>query len=301
MPIMKFFPMLAVWLLCAAGVSAQNPYIALLGASEGSQGAAVSAPRTTLAVDVTAECEQTLAGPYARFAQKYLGVRAPMTDKVSWRIRSASVALLDAAALYGPAAPGASEQHAVAHAVSDDGFARIQPDKVAMGVQSLEEAARNAANMIFSLRRHRLELITGDAGENVFGEGLKAALAEIARLEQEYLELFFGKQVVTTDSRRYVVYPQSDKLQYIVCRFSSADGLLPESDLSGDMVLLQITPSGQAVAGIEEASYKDPSVACRIADLSACTVICSGRECARTVLPIFEFGKTLHVALPRRK
>ncbi|MDE5624585.1 MAG: DUF4831 family protein [Alistipes sp.] len=292
---------LALALFFGATVWAQNPYVALLGASEGAQGAAVSAPRTTLAVDVVAECDRTLAGPYARFAQKYLGVRAPMTDKVVWTIRRASVALLPPDGLFGTEAPAASEQHTVPHAVSQDEFTRIQPDKVAMGVQSLEDAARSAASTIFSLRRHRIELITGDAGENVFGEGLKAALDEIARLEQAYLELFFGKHVVTTDSRRYVVYPQSDKMQYIVCRFSSVDGLLPESDLSGDMVLLQITPSGQAVAGLEEAAYKDPYVACRVADLSVCTVSCSGRECARAVLPLFEFGKTVRAALPRRK
>ena len=91
-----------------------------------------------------------------------------------------------------------------------------------MAVLALEDAAREAANTIFSLRRHRIELITGEAGENVFGEGLKAALAEIERLEQSYLELFLGKRVVTTETRRYVVYPQSDKKQYIVCRFSAA-------------------------------------------------------------------------------
>ena len=86
---------------------------------------------------------------------------------------------------------------------------------------ALEDAAREAANTIFSLRRHRIELITGEAGENVFGEGLKAALAEIERLEQSYLELFLGKRVVTTETRRYVVYPQSDKKQYICLLYTS--------------------------------------------------------------------------------
>ena len=65
---------------------------------------------------------------------------------------------------------------------------RLQADKNDMAVLALEDAAREAANTIFSLRRHRIELITGEAGENVFGEGLKAALAEIERLEQSYLE-----------------------------------------------------------------------------------------------------------------
>ena len=42
-------------------------------------------------------------------------------------------------------------------------------------------------------------------------------------------------------------------------------------------------------------------VACRVADPSVCTVIAGGREYARAVLPLFEFGRTINVALPRRK
>jgi hypothetical protein len=39
-------------------------------------------------------------------------------------------------------------------------------------VQTTEEQAAATAEMIFSLRKHRLDLITGEAGENVFGGGL---------------------------------------------------------------------------------------------------------------------------------
>ena len=298
---MRFLSLAAALVLWAAGASAQNPYIALLGAFDGADGPVVSDPRTTLAVDVTVECDRTLAGPYARYAQKYLGVRAPLTDKSAWNVRGASVVLLDAAALYENAAPAAPTHEVASYSVSDSEFARIQPDKMSMTMPTLDDAARDAANAIFSLRRHRVELITGEAGENVFGEGLQAALDEIARLEQGYLELFLGKHVVTTATHRYVVYPQSEKRQYIVCRFSPVDGLLPESDLSGDMVLLQVDPSGKSASAVE-ASPKEPNyVMCQLADLSTCTVICAGRECARAVLPIYEFGRPIRVALPRRK
>ena len=281
---MKLTTLAAALLLWAAGAAAQNPYIAPLGAYEGAGGVVVSDPRTTLAVDVTVECERTLAGPYARYAQKYLGVRAPLTDKSAWSVRAASVALMEPAMLYLDAEPAAGELEVTDYSVSEEGFARIQPDKTSM-----------------SMRRHRVELITGEAGENVFGEGLKAALDEIARLEQSYLELFLGKRIVTTETRRYVVYPQTDKKQYIVCRFSSTDGLLPESDLSGDMVLLQIEPSGKGASAVEAGPKEQSYTMCRLADLSTCTVICAGRELDRVVLPIYEFGRSIRVAVPRRK
>ena len=260
--------LLALALLVCGGAAAQNPYIALQGADETSGGIVVSQPRTVLAVDVTAERDVTLSGPYARYAQKFLGVRAPLTDKISWAVTGASVALLDPKACLDAPAPAQPSRTVMSHATSEDEFSRLQADKNDMAVLALEDAAREA---------------------------------EIERLEQSYLELFLGKRVVTTETRRYVVYPQSDKKQYIVCRFSAAAGLLPESDLSGDMVLLQIEPSGNTATAVEASAKESNTVTCRVADPSVCTVIAGGREYARAVLPLFEFGRTINVALPRRK
>ena len=293
--------LLAFALLLTGGVSAQYPYIALQGVNETASGVAIAQPRTILAVDVTVERDLTLTGPYARYAQKYLGVRAPLADKTTWSITGAQIALLDRDTYLNAGAPATASTRTFNHAASDEEFARLQPDKVDMTVPSLEDAARIAADRIFSLRRHRIELITGEAGENVFGEGLKAALAEIERMEQSYLELFLGKRTVSTETRRYVVYPQADKKQYIVCRFSPAAGLLPDSDLSGDIVLLQIEPSGNTKCDLEAGPKETSVVACRVADPSTCTVLSGGREYARAVLPVFEFGRTINVALPRRK
>lgn len=296
------YRLLALILLLAGGASAQNPYIALQGANETADGVVVSQPRTILAVDLTVECDRTLAGPYARYAQKFLGVRPSLADKTTWSITGARIALLDGATCLNATAPAAPTTRVQSYAATDEEFARLQPDKLEMTTSSLEDAARAAAERIYSLRRHRLDLITGEAGENVFGQGLDAALKEIDRQEQSYLELFLGKHVTTTSTRRYVVYPQTDKKQYIVCRFSPAGGLLPENDLSGDIVLLQIEPSGaEAGAGIEAGPKETNVVRCRVADPSTCTVLSGGQEYARTVLPVFEFGRTINVALPRRK
>ena len=173
--------LLALALAVCGGAAAQNPYIALQGANETADGIVVSQPRTVLAVDVTVEKDVTLSGPYARYAQKFLGVRAPLTDKTGWAVTGAAVALLDAKACLDAPAPAEPSRRVMTHAASDDEFARLQADKNDMTVLALEDAAREAANTIFSLRKHRLELITGEAGENVFGEGLKSALAEIER------------------------------------------------------------------------------------------------------------------------
>ena len=68
-----------------------------------------------------------------------------------------------------------------------------------------------------------------------------------------------------------------------------------------DIVLLQIEPSGVAKSDLEAGPKETQVVACRVADPSTCIVVSGGREYARAVLPVFEFGRTINVALPRRK
>lgn len=281
---------------------AQNPYVKMQGANEVNGGMVISQPRTTLAVDVEVSCEKVVAGPYARYAQKFLGVRPSLADKTTWSVKGAQVSLLDDRTAYKAEAPAPRQEREVLHAESFDDFPRMPIDKNSMQFSSPESAAEAAAATIYSLRRHRMELITGEAGENVFGGGLEAALNEINRLEQAYLELFLGKLTVTTETRRFVVCPESSKKQYVVCRISPTAGLLPASDLSGDMILLQIEPSGNIADEELRASDKESNVVtCRVADPSVCIVMGSEGEYARAVLPVFEFGRTIRVAAPRRK
>ena len=295
------YRLLALALLMAGGASAQNPYISLQGATETASGVQVSDPRTILAVDLTVEQNVVLSGPYARYAQKFLNMRGSLVDKTVYSLKGVKLAVTGGEDVIADAVP-AAEVTETSYMGSASEFAKVLPDRMSATAVSEEEAAANAAQAIFSIRKHRMDLITGEAGENVFGAGLEAALAEIDRQEQAYLELFLGKRILSTETRRYVVYPQSDKKQYIFCRFSPAAGLLPENDLSGDIVLLQIEPSGARVAADLEAGPKESNVVtCRVADPSTCTVVSGGGEYARAVLPVFEFGRTINVALPRRK
>lgn len=293
---------LALALLFGGVAAAQNPYIQIDGVVENANGIVISNPQSVVAVDITVERDVTVCGPYARYAQKLLGVGATLADKTVWSVKGAEVGLVDGDLYAMPAEVDAPQTRTVMYASSDDGFARLQPDKGDFAMHALEEAASSAASTIFALRRHRMELITGEAGENVFGEGLKAALAEIDRMEQSYLELFYGKRMVTEFTERFVVYPEKSKKQYIVCRFSAAAGLLPAGDLSGDIVLLQIDPSGEKVAEHMEAEVKETNyLTCRIADPATCSVRLGRQVLTQRILPIFEFGRTANLTVQRRR
>lgn len=280
--------------------AAQNQDMARLGTYMDNGEFVVGTAETVLAADITVRCEKIVCGPYARYAQKFLGLRAPLTDKTVYTVADAAIALMPGERYVTAGELPAPTCRVENYEAQGADFARLQTDRLDMTETDLQTAARNAAAAIFSLRKHRLDLISGEAGENVFGAGLPAALERLDRLEQEYLELFLGRRVVTTETRRFRVTPAEGKLQQIVCRFSPDAGLLPANDLTGDIVLLQYEPQGMAVdeAGVRPTSSTIPY---RIAALTRCSLIAAGQEQAAQVLPVFQFGRTIALQIPRNR
>lgn len=73
--------------LTVAGASAQVKAYKPSKPMEGNT-VAYALPRSVVRVQVVAERESVRVGPYARFAQKLLGVMAPLADKTSTRFRA---------------------------------------------------------------------------------------------------------------------------------------------------------------------------------------------------------------------
>lgn len=161
----------------------------------------VAEANTTLAVDIVVETEQFVPGPYAKQAQRLLGANAPLVDKVIHRIVKSDVAVAETSSYY------ASESVEVDNCceVANIEFPKVLPDRLSKSSLTDEQAADRAAEQIYALRTARLELITAELGDGVYGAGLESALREIDRLEKEYLELFFGKRSVTYSHQRYYV------------------------------------------------------------------------------------------------
>ena len=60
--------------------------------SDESNAVAYALPRSVVKVRIVTEKESVRVGPYARFAQKLLGVMAPLADKDVYTIKSATLA-----------------------------------------------------------------------------------------------------------------------------------------------------------------------------------------------------------------
>lgn len=286
---MKRLSLIAIVLLLSATMvelSAQQVVKKRIGVYKENGRHVVAEANTTLEVCLTIEREQLVVGPYARYAQKLLGSRAPLVDRTDYSITSAAVRVAEQGG-------GASIEVSEGVKYPDhngDGmtFAVVLPNRMSTTELQADEAAREAAEQIFALRRARVELVTGELGDT-FGAGLESALREIDRLEQQYLELFYGKRCVTTTVERLLIPVAEEKTSYVVARFSPTEGLVAKDNLSGDIVMLAITPSEMSYPeGLEKGA-----VSYRYANNAEVVVTLQQEALTSTVLPIYEFGKTV--------
>lgn len=296
----RIFSILALIMMSCIAASAQNNiYRAVIGPYQAADGSiAVANPSTTVVVDLTIEKEQVVVGPYARYAQKYLDVRGSLVEKTSYTITDAKLSVMacDGVVNSGEISPATTTVES--HMNPEAEFPKVLPDRLSLTPTTIENAAAQAAQAIFTLRKKRMELITGDAGENVFGGGLKDALDALAAQEQAYLELFLGKRVVTKYTERIIV-PMTGADSFTIAKISSSAGLLPAGDANGTEVKLTVTASGNGTKlnSIAEIDPKDKTaIMVRLADNANCKVLSGDKVAGSAVLPIFEMGRTAYIA-----
>ncbi len=169
-------------------------------------------------------------------------------------------------------------------------FTTLSVQRQAKVTKSLEQKASETASLIFDLRNTRIAIITGDTDATYSGEAMGAAVAEIERLEKEYLSMFVGYTETTVVTEKYDVVPDKDRERFIAFRFSETAGLLNADEVSGTPIVLEITPSevvGDSgtlrVNPMKYAVYRIPAV---------CTVrLRNGQEVLlQTRLPIHQYG-----------
>lgn len=288
---MKRILLLALMLVASAQMvqlSAQQLVKKRVGSYIESGNVVVAEAATTLAVDLVVESESVEVGIYARYAQKYFGQRAPLVNKSEYRILAADVAILE---------EGDYRAKPVEEIVATRSTTPIVPiNRLSISEMQPEEAAREAAQQVYDLRQARLDLVTGELGDGAYGAGLQAALDELDRLEQAYLELFYGKRCRKVEVVRCVVPVETDKRSYIVARFNAEQGVLASDDLAGEIVMLNIQPTDMAYP----ASNEKGKIEYRYANNAHITLSLAQSPLCTTTLPIFEFGETVKFLAPAK-
>lgn len=282
----RFSLILALMFVLASTLSAQQVVKKRIGVYTENGNTVVAEANTMLVVDITMSYEEFVAGPYARYAQKYMGARASQVGYMEYSIVDAEVALA-VDDFYGVDNDCYAAERCFVSSVS---FPDVLPDKLSTGTMSVENAAEEAAETIFDLRRVRMELICGDLGEGVYGAGLESALNELDRLEKSYMELFYGKREQRFITRRFYLPVDATRKSQVLARFNAEEGILGADNLNGDIIMVTIQPS--------EMQYPESNpkgkISYRYAN-NATVIVTLGQQLLNSrVLPIYEFGKTIN-------
>ena len=180
----------------------------------------------------------------------------------------------------------------------ESAYTRVAVQQEMMVAKTVEQKAAETAALIFDLRRKRIQIITGDTDATYSGEAMGAAVAEIARLEKEYMTMFTGYSEKSIQQMRCEVAPEKGRTMYVAFRLSDTAGLLPADDLSGKPVVLEITPvpvpepanpvekksDGKKLSrNVIYAMYRVPAV-CSVKLTDGTGVLLNSR------LPVYQFG-----------
>ena len=339
----------AALLVCGVQFSASAQ---VLDGVEAPAGAVVySLPSTTIALKVTAEHEAYQAGPYAMYAQKYLGIDVRQGSGDFYTIKSiemvpyveADPKVSAAVNLQGSkAAPanflslcsqglvvlsdgyagkpaawrfgsGVDAQDFLAGSASNIDITTTTLYKTVMGAEgiekvpvkqtqtvekSLEKKAEETAELIFKLRQKRVDIITGDTDATFSGEAMAATLAEIQRLEDEYMSMFVGKSVKDEQTVAFDVVPQAfpKKLMYIAFRISDQQGLLPANNMQGRPVVLEIVEDAEKIdpTSVEEAALATKGKVAYRQPVTVVVKVMDGQKVLiQTRVPVYQLGKIM--------
>ncbi|MDR0386319.1 MAG: DUF4831 family protein [Prevotellaceae bacterium] len=177
---------------------------------------------------------------------------------------------------------------------TDSGFISIPYQQSIIEKKDAQSKAEEAAKFLFDLRKSRFELVTGDVEHALGGSSLKDAIAEINRLEKEYLSLFIGKHFVESRIYKFYVSPEKapDKKSYPVFHFSEVEGILAEATRTSTPFTLNIIPSGKInyIEGIKT-RIKTANVYYRVPETVDVQLLQGADDVCRGRMYIYQMGK----------
>ena len=307
-----------------------------------------SLPSTSIVLEIEAVQEKFYVGPYAKYAEKYLGIKARQKDETSFQLteikmtplleadqtrrytvnvkkgqidatflKLSSVGLISFSdAKFGDESvwrfPTESQSDFTGKGVSsnltsqsttlyrsDNGTSAYDKVGVRQDMlveKTLEQRAAETAEMILKLRKQRLQIVTGDTDATYSGEAMGAAIAEITRLEEEYMMLFAGYSEYQTQKMRFEVIPDAanESNMYVAFRLSDTAGLVPADNLSGKPVIMEIVPqtfADPAVTVEEEKNKKEVLAYYRIPAVCTVRLMDGANLLLQSRMPIYQLGR----------
>lgn len=171
----------------------------------------------------------------------------------------------------------------------DSTFVTVPIPREVVVKRSTEAKARQAAELIFALRKRRLDLIAGDEVPTS-PQVLATILQELERLEKNYLTLFVGQTQRDTLQVTLSLTPKMSSEPQILGRFSHQHGFVSTTSHLGSELLLQLKNTEQyAVRSIDLPPQNDAYYYCTQEEV-ALELLLENQMLYSGQVPLSQFG-----------
>lgn len=289
---MKNFIVIAS-LLLTVPLIAQTKVVKKNAVKSNNFGVTYTLPLTTFIVDAEVTKVTSKAGPYYKYAEKYLGVKEVITE-------DKTLYLIDKITLQNKGIPDKDNTYIVEFKsgtlapyvyLTEEGMlctinaefetlqnqadsvkkkkaapASVTPASVLseelLMAGSTAKQAEVAAKQIYRIRESRLNILTGEA-DNLppDGEAMKLVIEQLEQQERALTNLFTGVVTKESSTSTFTIHPTGDMDKEILFRFSDLLGVLDADDLGGAPVYLNLTATEKApILDPKEAEKKEKSM-----------------------------------------
>lgn len=280
-------------------------------------------PYTVADIEFVATKTVCKAGPYYKYAKKYLGVTDIVTeDSETWAIERVCMVprgIADTENRYQLTFKSGQTPYIY---VNPDGLiysinaepeiadlscppvAPDEPDSIDVSKVFSEELlmsgsiakmAEVAAKQIYRIRESRLDLLTGDVDKMpADGDSFKLIIAQLDAQEAALTALFLGTKSVERIVKRVEYCPEDDVESEILFRFSDFLGFVDADDLSGAPVSISVTVTEKGEYPVDNkgniVELPKKALAYTIPGKAVIAISYDGRTYVEEELPIAQLG-----------
>lgn len=280
-------------------------------------------PYTVADIEFVATKTVCKAGPYYKYAKKYLGVTDIVTeDSETWAIERVCMVprgIADTENRYQLTFKSGQTPYIY---VNPDGLiysinaepeiadlscppvAPDEPDSIDVSKVFSEELlmsgsiakmAEVAAKQIYRIRESRLDLLTGDVDKMpADGDSFKLIIAQLDAQEAALTALFLGTKSVERVVKRIEYCPEGDVESEILFRFSDFLGFVDADDLSGAPVSISVTVTEKGEYPVDNkgniVELPKKALAYTIPGKAVIAISYDGRTYVEEELPIAQLG-----------
>ena len=312
----------ALVVFCASAQETQK----LTAGKHNEYGLIYSLPTTALDIEVVATKTIRKAGPYYKYAEKYMGVKGAITENSeSWELTAVKV--------YPFGIPNKEEQYLIQCKVGTTPFIFLSKEGLPLSINadpvldsvnvtkpmarksspldnnqyasvmseellmsgSTSRMAEVAAKQIYRIRESRVNLVTGEVDKlPADGESFKLVMTQLDEQEAALTALFMGTTQTETVVKHFTYVPTGDVKNDVIFRLSDFYGIVSKEDVSGAPVYLnvEITQKGELPVdnkGKEKKMPKDGVAYC-IPGKAEVSVTYNNKVYRKTQVQVAQFG-----------